>query len=143
AVNVDVASIMRLAAERDDAETFERGRSIREAVSHMQKHVKSILGRLRPTGVADIGLSQAVANLGVFWRRRHPEIAIEFDMGSPDVSFGDAADATLYRLIQESLTNAIRHGSPRNIRVHITPEDAGDVVLEVSDDGVGLDAAAE
>jgi two-component system sensor histidine kinase UhpB len=143
AVNVDVASIMRLADEREDAETLERGRSIREAVSHMQKHVKSILGRLRPTGVADIGLSQAVANLGVFWRRRHPEIAIEFDMGSPEVSFGDAADATLYRLIQESLTNAIRHGSPRNITVSITSAEDGALVLQVSDDGVGLDASTE
>jgi two-component system sensor histidine kinase UhpB len=109
----------------------------------MQKHVKSILGRLRPTGVADIGLSQAVANLGVFWRRRHPEIAIEFDMGSPEVSFGDAADATLYRLIQESLTNAIRHGSPRNITVSITSAEDGALVLQVSDDGVGLDASTE
>jgi two-component system sensor histidine kinase UhpB len=143
AVNVDVASIMRLAGERDDVETLERGRSIREAVSHMQKHVKSILGRLRPTGVADIGLAQAVANLGVFWRRRHPEIAIEFDIGSPEVSFGDAADATLYRLIQESLTNAMRHGSPRNIRVSIALAHDGDVVLQVSDDGVGLDASTE
>ncbi len=143
AVNVDVASIVRLATERADAETLERGRSIREAVSHMQKHVKAILGRLRPTGVADIGLAQAVSNLGVFWRRRHPEIAIEFDMGSPEVSFGDAADATLYRLIQESLTNAIRHGSPRNIRVRIALEDDGDVVLQVADDGVGLDDSTE
>lgn len=141
AVNVDVASIVRLADERGDAETLERGRSIREAVNHMQKHVKSILGRLRPTGVVDIGLAQAVANLGVFWRRRHPEIAIEFDMG--DVSFGDAADATLYRLIQESLTNAIRHGRPRNIRVSIKAEVDGAIVLQVSDDGVGLDASSE
>jgi two-component system sensor histidine kinase UhpB len=142
-VNVDVASITRLADERGDAETLERGRSIREAVSHMQKHVKAILGRLRPTGVADIGLSQAVANLGVFWRRRHPEIAIEFDMGPPEVSFGDAADATLYRLIQESLTNAIRHGGPRNISVSITPADDGEIVLQVADDGVGLEAPTE
>lgn len=143
AVNVDVSSIMRLADQRGDEETLERGRSIREAVSHMQKHVKSILGRLRPTGVTDIGLSQAVANLGVFWRRRHPEIAIEFDMGPPEVTFGDAADSTLYRLIQESLTNAIRHGSPHYIRVIITIESDADVVLQVMDDGVGLGASTE
>ncbi len=64
-------------------------------------------------------------------------------MGGPEVSFGDAADATLYRLIQESLTNAIRHGRPRNISVSITPADDGDVVLQVADDGVGLDAPTE
>lgn len=143
AVNVDVASIARLAQARGDEETLERGRSIREAVSHMQRHVKSILGRLRPTGVTDIGLYQAVANLGVFWRRRHPEIAIEFDVGAPDVSFGDAADATLYRLIQESLTNAIRHGRPRTIKVSIRTQEHGDVLLQVSDDGVGLSASTD
>jgi two-component system sensor histidine kinase UhpB len=138
AVNVDVASIARLAEERGDTEILERGRSIREAVSHMQKHVKAILGRLRPTGVTDIGLAQAVENLGVFWRRRHPEILIQFDVGGPDVSFGDVADATLYRLIQESLTNAIRHGRPRTVTVRIQTDDSGDVLLQISDDGVGL-----
>lgn len=143
AVNIDVASIARLAEAHGDAEILERGRSIREAVSHMQKHVKSILGRLRPTGVTDIGLCQAVENLGVFWRRRHPEISIEFDVGPPDVSFGDVADATLYRLIQESLTNAIRHGQPRTIKVTIQAQDLGEILLEVSDDGVGLSASMD
>jgi two-component system sensor histidine kinase UhpB len=138
AVNVDVASIASSAEARGDTETLERGRSIREAVSHMQKHVKSILGRLRPTGLTDIGLAQAVENLGVFWRRRHPQLAVHFDLGPADVSFGDVLDATLYRLIQESLTNAIRHGRPRNVTVTIKAEDEGDILLEVSDDGVGF-----
>lgn len=138
AVNVDVASIARLAEKHADEEILERGRSIREAVSHMQKHVKAILGRLRPTGVSEIGLAQAVENLGLFWRRRHPEISIDFDVGGPNVTFGDAADATLYRLIQESLTNAIRHGRPSTISVSIQTQDPGDILLQVSDDGVGL-----
>jgi two-component system, NarL family, sensor histidine kinase UhpB len=143
AVNVDVASIARLAEKHADAEILERGRSIREAVSHMQKHVKAILGRLRPTGVSEIGLAQAVENLGVFWRRRHPNISIDFDVGGPNVTFGDVADATLYRLIQESLTNAIRHGRPSAISVRIQTQDQGDILLQVSDDGVGLNAAAD
>ena len=143
AVNIDVASITRLAEDHGNVEILERGRSIREAVSHMQKHVKSILGRLRPTGVSEIGLSQAVENLGVFWRRRHPEISIELDVGAPNVSFGDVTDATLYRLIQESLTNAIRHGRPRTIKVSIETQDRGDIVLQVSDDGVGLATSTE
>jgi two-component system, NarL family, sensor histidine kinase UhpB len=138
AVNIDVARITRLAEERGEAEILDRGRSIREAVSHMQKHVKSILGRLRPTGLTDIGLAQAVENLGVFWRRRHPEVSIQFDVGAPDVSFGDVVDATLYRLIQESLTNAIRHGNPSTIKVTIQTQAAGDILLQISDDGVGL-----
>lgn len=137
AVNIDIASIARSAEERGDAETVERGRSIREAVSHMQKHVKSILGRLRQTGLTDIGLAQALQNLGVFWRRRHPQMSIQFDMRT-DASFGDVTDATLYRLIQESLTNAIRHGRARNISVTIRCEDGGDILLQVSDDGVGF-----
>lgn len=141
AVNIDVASITRLAEARGDEETLERGRSIREAVSHMQRHVKSILGRLRPTGVTDIGFFQAVENLGVFWRRRHPQISIEFDVGAQDVSFGEVADATLYRLIQESLTNAIRHGQPRTIKVSIRTQEQGEILLQVSDDGMGLSAS--
>lgn len=143
AVNIDVASITKLAEEHGDFETLERGRSIREAVSHMQKHVKAILGRLRQTGLTDIGLAQAVENLGVFWRRRHPEISIQFDLGVADASFGDVVDATLYRLIQESLTNAIRHGSPSKIKVSIATEGSSDIVLQISDDGVGLTQSSD
>jgi two-component system sensor histidine kinase UhpB len=143
AVNVDVARIADVAEQRGEAEILERGRSIREAVSHMQKHVKAILGRLRPTGVSEIGFSQAVENLGLFWRRRHPEISIAFDVGAPSASFGDVVDATLYRLIQESLTNAIRHGRPRSIKVSIVMQAGADIVLQVSDDGVGLAASTE
>jgi two-component system sensor histidine kinase UhpB len=143
AVNVDIASIALLAEKRGDVEILERGRSIREAVSHMQKHVKAILGRLRPTGVSEIGLAQAVENLGLFWRRRHPEISIEFNVGASNVSFGDVADATLYRLIQGSLTNAIRHGRPHAITVSIHTQDQGDILLQVSDDGIGLTPATD
>jgi two-component system sensor histidine kinase UhpB len=59
------------------------------------------------------------------------------------VSFGEIADATLYRLIQESLTNAIRHGRPRTIKVSIRHAEEGDIRLQVSDDGVGLSATTE
>jgi two-component system sensor histidine kinase UhpB len=142
AVNIDVASIARSAEERGDIETLERGRSIRDAVSHMQKHVKSILGRLRQTGLTDIGLAQAVQNLGVFWRRRHPQMSIQFDV-SADAGFGEVTDATLYRLIQESLTNAIRHGQPRNISVRISSDAQGDILLEVADDGIGFAESTE
>jgi two-component system sensor histidine kinase UhpB len=48
----------------------------------------------------------------------------------------------VYRVAQESLTNAVRHGSPTTIELTLRQDDAH-VHLGVCDDGVGLGEAAE
>src|SRR5205085_2008759 len=53
----------------------------------------------------------------------------------------EAAESTLYRLVQESLTNIVRHAGAEN--VHIVVRDDGDhVIVEIHDDGRGFDPAA-
>jgi signal transduction histidine kinase len=44
--------------------------SIAEAVRHMQRQVPRMLARLRPIGLAEFGLREAIENTIAFWRRR-------------------------------------------------------------------------
>jgi two-component system sensor histidine kinase UhpB len=141
AVNVDAAAVARMAQVTNrKAEIQEQVRSIQDSVDHMQRHVRAILERLRPAGLLEVGLAQAVNNLAMFWRRRHQELSIHVDL--PDeTSFGEAHDAAIYRLIQESLSNAVRHGQARFIDVTVTDGTDGaddEILMQVSDDGIGL-----
>lgn len=135
AVDVDAASISTLL----DAQRYEdiplRVQSMREAVGHMQGHVKGMLARLRPAFLLDLGLAHALDHLLNFWRGRHPDIVLEVEI--EDTSFGEQLDGTIYRVVQESLSNAIRHGKPRRVEISVVDEGDG-VRVMVSDDGRGL-----
>lgn len=138
AVSVDIAAIPALAETGDHAEIVERAGAIRDAVAHLQRQVRSLLGRLRPVGHLEFGLIQAIEDLAGFWRRRYPAIEIEVDIAAPADSLGDPLDGTIYRLVQEGLSNAVRHGRPRHIAVTLETSPAGDILVAVRDDGGGL-----
>ncbi len=141
AVNVDAANIARLAAEGRPADIPAVVQSIVEAMAHLHKQVRNMLGRLRPVGLDEFGLVEAIGTLVDFWRRRHPEIDYRVSLPRDGHSFGDLADTTIYRLVQECLSNAVRHARPRGIAVML--EQRGDeAILEVADDGPGLGDAA-
>lgn len=135
-----------LFAMRVDAEAIEksadgtvraRARAITEAVSHIQSQVRNILKQLRPDGLAETGLTVAIANLVTFWRRHHDGIAIHLDMGAAADGFGAEVDGVIYRLVQEGLTNAARHGAARQVWIAIrSGRDA--IRVTVEDDGTGL-----
>jgi two-component system sensor histidine kinase UhpB len=75
--------------------------------------------------------------------RQSPQIAFPFAPGGLRPSYGDAIDLTIYRCVQESLTNAVRHAQADNIRVTVDETGADPstarVELAIEDDGRGID----
>jgi two-component system sensor histidine kinase UhpB len=135
AVNVDAAMARRLIGEGRAGEASRQVEAIQRAVGHMQRLVRDILGRLRPTELIELGLKAAIDELVAFWSARHPEIV--FSVQTPDdetLSISDEARETVYRVIQEALNNAVRHGRPARIEVRVESVN-GDIVARVTDDG--------
>lgn len=64
-------------------------------------------------------------------------ITCVFECAAPVLIHNDAAATHLYRIAQEAVRNAIRHGKPRRIGINLSEGD-GRVSLSVEDDGVGL-----
>ncbi|MBI3512672.1 MAG: HAMP domain-containing protein [Proteobacteria bacterium] len=142
AVNIDIANMSRLIKERRWAELPHHIQTIADAVGHMQRQVRTMLGRLRPIGLAEFGLTGAVGSMVEFWQRRHPEIEYRVSVSPTCESLGDLADTTIYRVVQEALSNAVRHGKPARIGVSIAPAPDhdpghGGVIVEIIDDGQG------
>jgi two-component system sensor histidine kinase UhpB len=138
AIQVDANKVAKSARP----ETRALGTAIRDAAQHVQSHVKEILRQLRPVNSLDFGLEPAIADLVAFWSRRHPDIRFESEIAATPGLDRRGEDA-IYRIVQESISNAVRHGKPKTVQIFIGDE-GDNVTACVADDGDGLqqDAAA-
>jgi two-component system sensor histidine kinase UhpB len=141
AVGLDISAIHQTINENEDisARLAPRLAAIRAAVAHMQKHIRILLGQLRPSVLLDLGLAQAIDSLIDFWRKRHPKVVFDLKM-SPE-SFGEPLDEGIYRIVRESVNNALLHGEPGEIDISIRLGANDTVQIDVIDDGGGLKPA--
>jgi two-component system, NarL family, sensor histidine kinase UhpB len=100
-----------------------------------------MLHRLRQVSPVEGGLAPALGNLVAFWRARQPTIDYALDVSFDEDAIGDPTLATIYRLVQEALNNAVRHGRPRRIEVVVQLAERGEICVRVSDDGTGFAAS--
>ncbi len=141
AINVDAGDIPRLLREQASAEVVERAGAIRESAAHVQKHVRAILRQLRPNDALAFGLEIAIADLVAFWTRRCPDTAIAVTIDLVGVTLERRVEDVAYRLVQESISNAVRHGRPKTITVEIGRSVDACLSVAVTDDGQGLSAS--
>lgn len=115
--------------------------SVREAVMHIQKHVRDILRQLRPVTQLEFGLEAAVRDLAAFWSRRNSHIRFELDIRLA-VAPGRRQEEAAYRIVQESISNAVRHGCPDLVRIVIRAEGER-LDLRVEDNGGGIQGSTD
>jgi two-component system sensor histidine kinase UhpB len=95
--------------------------AILEQVNELQKFTRRILERLRPVGLAELGLREALGALQRLWNESHPDVEIETTISRSLGETGETADLTIYRIVQESLTNVFRHARATAVNVSIEP----------------------
>ena len=136
-MGVAAATISELVrAGRGDA-VLEQVGLIRSVVARTQGHIKEILGRLRPNRAMEFGLCPAIEDLVAFWRTHCPTISFRAELSVDEMLLSERLKGAIYRITQEALTNAVRHGRPSQVGVTLTSE-ADLALLQVVDDGVGL-----
>ena len=139
AINIDIANLTRLLNEGRVGELAAPIQSIAEAARHLQRQVRGLLGRLRSIGLAEFGLAEAVTGLVDFWRRRYPDIEFRATIAPGCENLGDPLDTVIYRVVQEGLSNAVRHSRPRLIAVSVARDNlTGGVAVNITDDGLGI-----
>ncbi len=136
AAGIDATTIRQFVANGRYDRIPARLDAICAAITHAQKQVKAILGRLRPELSPDLGLGYALGELVTFWREHRPQI--DFEISLSQESFGTALDSAIYRVVQESVNNAIRHGHPGRIEISVLRDPDNTAVVSVTDDGRGL-----
>jgi two-component system sensor histidine kinase UhpB len=138
--NVDAAMAATLIGAGRPEAALEQVRRVTTAIGHIQRLVRDILGRLRPPQLAELGLSSAILDLVAFWSARRPDLAFETQLPDDADGLPEPVQEAFYRIVQESLSNAVRHGAPRTIRIAIE-RGAGEARLEVLNDGAPADGA--
>ena len=139
ALKLDAVSI------RDRAEGEIRGHAenIVELTNHVYDVARNMTRRLRPVALDELGLSSALQYLVDQWKRRHGHVRCNFSTEGPLEDLGETANITLYRCVQECLTNIAKHADARTVDIAvIRPTGQHRVELRVADDGKGFDLAA-
>ncbi|MBR0840717.1 histidine kinase [Bradyrhizobium liaoningense] len=110
-----------------------------QSVEALQQTNRRILDRLRPLYIEDLGLETSVQTLLVNFRKQAPHIGLTATI-DPGLNAIDGPLArTVYRVIQEALTNVLRHARASN--AHVQAAVTGEtLVVEISDDGGGFPA---
>lgn len=135
-----------LASARGRPEVATKDQAISQAIEDIELEIgnlRGIITDLRPSLLDDLGLRPALEAL--LDRRREAGLEIASELRLPDPALGEAEltaelETTIYRLVQEALTNVVKHAQATHVSVSVSIGD-DKVIVEVSDDGVGFDAA--
>jgi len=137
AVHADGVAILNAATAGKPAPR-ESAAALVEVTRHIIDLVRGMLQRLHPETLDSLGLDEALQELVRAWRLRNPDVACDLDIAAPLEGLGDALNITVYRVVQEALTNVARHARARRVEVRVERAEA--LAVEVKDDGGGMNS---
>ena len=130
------------AAERSDPShpAVEQIRLAREVAGENLTETRRLIAALRPAPLDGVSLAGALRRIAERVGTENPELAVSVG-GDPTADPPAELSAVLVRVTQEALTNAVKPGSPHQIRITLDHRPTS-VQLEVHDDGCGFDTTA-
>jgi PAS domain S-box-containing protein len=142
AIKLDAVAIRDAARDRFP-EIQTSVNAIVDISDHVYDVVRGIVQRLRPAALDALGLGDAVGELVRQWRRRNPGVECVFETEGELCGLGELLNITVYRIVQECLTNVARHSGATRVRVAFNNIDRQEVSVAVSDNGRGMDLQAK
>jgi two-component system sensor histidine kinase UhpB len=123
-------------------EVRDNARTVVSVASHIYDVMHSIIRRLRPSGLDDLGLADTLRDAVSTWSRSHPDVEWDLTLSGELEGLGEAVNITVYRIVQEALTNIVRHAAATRASVAVSRQYAGPdreaIIVCIQDDGKGL-----
>lgn len=110
---------------------------VAELASHALTNARAITSNLRPPELDRLGLTAALEAM-VEAYSMHSEVELTARIENANGLWSADQEIHVYRLVQESLNNALKHASPRHIQVSVSVK-GPEVLIVVEDDGCGFD----
>ena len=135
AISATAAYIEHHAHHVEAATLTDCAREIGSESRRISGHVRQMLSSLRPYGLEDSGMREALRELVAGWQARLPDLKIDAHIASLPAVSADVGLA-LYRSLQEALTNCVRHSGAQEVTVDCTVQEA-QIQLTIADNGSG------
>jgi two-component system sensor histidine kinase UhpB len=150
-ITANASSIGTIAGRLAKTRSREISRRVDEILSitdRLKAMNRALLKKLRPGPIGRVKLADLIDELTAGLQRRHPDTQVVLNLGELAKSYGEQIDLTVYRCIQEGVTNAMRHGAASTLTVDLAErpthtsggqDEAARLQLIIADDGRGID----
>ncbi|MDE1179181.1 ATP-binding protein [Paraburkholderia sp.] len=145
AMSLDAARIRDLSAS-DAPEVHRLSLALMQCAQHVYRAIGGMIRRLRPSGLDEFGLPGALEHCVDGWRERLPHASFALNVDGDFSTLTDAQNITLYRLVQEGLTNISKFARQARVEIYLVRArdesgEPGEIVVTMTDDGPGVDLA--
>jgi signal transduction histidine kinase len=161
AIALDAARIRDLSGEREP-EIHRISLGVIHSATHVYREIGGMIRRLRPIGLDEFGLPSALEHCVDGWRERLPDASFSVTIEGDFSGLSDTLTITLYRLVQEGLTNVSKFARRSRVELFMvrapreaaggngtsgtsgangaaTPAQIDEIVVTMADDGPGTD----
>ena len=108
------------------------------AANHIYDGMHNIIRQLRPGSLDNLGLSETLRDAITNWQGQHPDVRFTLNLSGPLDDLGETLNINLFRIVQESVTNALRHAQATQINIRLIKTTEGALQLSIQDNGVGM-----
>lgn len=119
----------------------QRASTIVENCNHIHGALATLIRELRPTGLDELGLAAALEHCVETWRARLSGVSLRLSIAGDFAGLPESITVTLFRLVQEALTNVAKHAAASEVAVRLGRAASGNegdrIDLVVADNGIG------
>jgi hypothetical protein len=93
---------------------------------------------LRPGALDNLGLAETLRDSVTEWQSQHPGVAFKLEFSGKLDTLGEALNINIYRIVQEAVTNALRHAEATEMTIKLELLQPDAVRLTIADNGIGM-----
>lgn len=139
ALRLRLAAALRLGPDEMHAAVAGAVTQIEDEIASL----RSLIAELRPAALDELGLGAAIEGLAdshaaATGMETKVNLGLHYEGGVASARLGRELESSVYRLVQEALTNVAKHAEAETVLIEVTQDD-GAISIVVRDDGVGFD----
>jgi PAS domain S-box-containing protein len=108
------------------------------AANHIYDGMHNIIRQLRPGALDNLGLSETLRDAIANWQKQNPTVQFNLNLSGDLNALGETININIYRMVQESVTNALRHAQATKLEVALSRDETQAITLTIKDNGVGM-----
>ncbi|MGA2766265.1 MAG: sensor histidine kinase [Spirochaetia bacterium] len=140
---MNIIALLKASVELAHKDLDKMSEFLQQGIAQAQNGLSETRTALRAMRAADqerTSIVRALSRLAAAFQGTHIRVSVHFS--NVPWYFGAEIDPVIYRIVQEGITNAIRHGNATEIAVHLSL-DAGQITVTINDNGIGAEEMIE